>query len=180
MSAAVLGRPREVEPVAAALALALRRDTRAKVATVVLVGGGPVEAAGRGGAAARRVVARLEAQGLEARVRGRLVWVRLDPGDPQLLAWVRRAMYVGAPAVLAVAAPRSAAIDEALAEQDLVVLVTGEPDGPLARSAAVGLDGVPIVPAAPLTRGPARALARARSCGRRPGCAAWCGRSARR
>ena len=40
-SAAVLGRPREVEPVAAALALALRRETRAKAATVVVVGAVP-------------------------------------------------------------------------------------------------------------------------------------------
>ena len=159
VSAAVLGRPREVEPVAAALALALRRDTRAKVATVVLIGGGPVEGSGGGGAAARRMVARLEAHGLEPRVRGRLVWVGLEPGDPQLLAWIRRLMYVGAPAVLAVAAPRSAEMDEALVEQDLLVLVTGEPDGPLARSACVGLAGVPIVTAPPLTRGPARALA---------------------
>src|SRR5215207_9987283 len=91
VSAAVLGRPREVEPVAAALALALRRDTRAKVATVVLVGGRPVDTTGGGGPAARRVVARLEAQGLQARVRGRLAWVDLDPGDPELLACIRRA-----------------------------------------------------------------------------------------
>jgi hypothetical protein len=148
-----------VEPVAAALALALRRDTRAKVATVVLIGGAQVESAGRGGPAARRVVARLESHGLEGRVRGRLVWVRLDPGDPHLLGWVRRVMYVGAPAVLAVAAPRNAAMDEALLAQDLLVLVTDEPEGPLARSAVMGLTGVPIVAAAPLGRGPARALA---------------------
>jgi hypothetical protein len=159
VSAAVLGRTREVEPVAAALALALRRDTRAKAATVVLIGGAQVESAGRGGAAARRVVARLAGHGLEARVRGRLVWVRLDPGDPELPGWNRLVMLVGAPAVLAVAAPRSATTDEALAEQDLLVLVTNEPEGPLARSAVLGLTDVPVVAAPPLARGPARALA---------------------
>ena len=43
-SAAVLGRAGEVEPVAAALALALRRETRAKAAAVAVVGPLPPEA----------------------------------------------------------------------------------------------------------------------------------------
>ena len=79
-SAAVLGRPGEVEPVAAALALALRRQTRATTATVAVVGAALPEAPEGGGAAARKLGARLEAHGFEARVRGRLAWVRLDPG----------------------------------------------------------------------------------------------------
>jgi hypothetical protein len=87
------------------------------------------------------------------------VWVNLQPDDPQLSASIRRAMYLGAPAVLAVAAPRPPAIDEALAEQDLVALVTREPDGPLAHTAATGLAGARLVTTAPITRGPARTLA---------------------
>jgi hypothetical protein len=158
-SAAVLGRPGEVEPIAAALALALRRETRARAAAVAVVG---AMAPGAGaetssGTAARR----LGAHGLEARVRGRLAWVRLDPEDPQLVSAARRLTLVAAPAVLAITAPRTAAIDEALAESDLLVIVTADPDGPLARLAAAGLDGVPLVTVRPLGRGLSRSLARA-------------------
>ena len=159
-SAAVLGRPGEVEPVAAALALALRRETRSKAATVVVVGAMPGEEAS-GGAAARRLAARLEAHGLEARVRGRLAWARLDPEDPQFVVAVRRATLVAAPAVLAITAPRTAAIDQALAEQDLLVIVTADPEGPLARLVAAGLGETPLTTLRPLGRGPARSLARA-------------------
>jgi hypothetical protein len=162
-SAAVLGRPRDVEPVAAALALALRRDARAKAAAVAVVGPAAAEPAADGGGAtaARRLVARLDAHGLPARVRGRLAWVRLDPEDPQLVSAARRVTLVAAPAVLAVTSARTAAIDEVLAEQDRLVVVTGEPEGPLARLAAEGLPPVPVVFTRPLSRGPARALARA-------------------
>jgi hypothetical protein len=161
-SAAVLGRPGEVEPVAAALALALRRESRARAAAVVVAGPAPPEPAeGGGGSAARRVAARLAAHGLDARVRGRLAWVRLDPAAPQFLATARRVTLIAAPAVLAVTAPRSAELDEALAEQDLLVIVAADPHGPLARLAASGLPQVPVVTLRPLGRGPARTLARA-------------------
>jgi hypothetical protein len=160
-SAAVLGRPGEVEPVAAALALALRRETRAKAAAVAVVGSLSLEAGEWAGRATRRLGARLEAHGLEAWSRGRLVWVGLDPEDPQLLPTLRRVTLAAAPAVLAITAPRTAAIDAALGEQDLVVIVTADPDGPLAQLAAEGVAGVPAVAARPLGRGPARSLARA-------------------
>ncbi len=160
-SAAVLGRPGEVEPVAAALALALRRETRAKAATVVIVGSDLPDLGEGGVAAARRLGARLEAQGFEPRVRGRLAWVRLAAGDPRLAPAVRRVTLVAAPAVLAVTAPRTEATDEALAEQDLLVIVAADPEGPLARLAAAGLTGMPVVTVRPLGRGPTRALARA-------------------
>jgi hypothetical protein len=162
-SAAVLGRPGEAEPVAAALALALRRDCRAKAGAVVVVGSLPDELCDRagGGGAARRVVDRLDAHGLHACVRGRLAWLRLDPGDPRFAAAARRATLLAAPAVLAITAPRTVAIDEALAEQDLLVMVTGHPDGPLARLAAAGLPGVPLAITHPFGRGLAPALARA-------------------
>jgi hypothetical protein len=161
-SAAVLGRAGEVEPVAAALALALRRETRAKAATVAVAGEMPPEVEQRSAAAAaRRLGARLEAHGLEAHVRGRLAWVRLEPGDPQFATTARRVALVAAPAVVAVTAARTAAVDEALGEQDLLVVVTSDPEGPLAQLAADGVAGAPVVGVRPLGRGPARALARA-------------------
>jgi hypothetical protein len=161
-SAAVLGRAGEVEPVAAALALALRLQTRAKAAAVAVVGAVPREVeVGSSGAAARRLGARLEAHGLDPRVRGRLAWVELDSEDPQFASAARRVTLVAAPAVLAVTTARNVAVDEALNEQDLLVIVTAEPEGPLAQLAAAGLASVPILTVRPLGRGPARALARA-------------------
>ena len=94
-------------------------------------------------------------------MRGRLAWVRLDPGDPHFVAAARRVTLIAAPAVLAVTAPRTAALDAALLEQDLLVVVTADPGGPLASLAASGLDSVPVLPVRPLGRGPARSLARA-------------------
>jgi hypothetical protein len=157
--AAVLGRPGEVEPVAAALALALRRQLRARAATLVLLG--PAQrnpAPGDGGGPARRLAAHLRRQDLPARARGRLAWVELGP---DAVAAARHATRVGAPAVLAVTVPRTEAIEAVLAEQDLLVIVTGEPDGPLARVAAGSLAHVPHRVLSPLPRGPLRALARA-------------------
>jgi hypothetical protein len=230
-SAAVLGRPGEAEPVAAALALALSRHARTRAATVAVLarpphtgpaapplhgraGGGwappapgrsappapgewappaaddcarpasagsgsappadgsspsapadwaPPErdAAGAGPAtggsrAARRLAARLSAHGLPARVRGRLAWVALPRADGPA---ARRAVVAGAPAVLAITAPRTADLDAVLAEQDLVVLVAAEPDGPLARLAALPAGAPPLAVVRPLRRGPARSLA---------------------
>jgi hypothetical protein len=160
-SAAVLGRAGEVEPVAAALALALRRESRAKAATVAVVGPGPPDAVRGGRAAARRVGGRLEAHGFEAVVRGRLAWVRLDPDESHFATAARRVTLIAAPAVLAITAPRSVALDEVLAEQDLLVIVTADPEGPLARLVSSGLPAVPLVPVRPFSRGPRRALARA-------------------
>ena len=55
-----------------------------------------------------------------------------------------------------------AATDEALNEQDLLVVVARDPEGPLAGLAFAGLNGaVPAVVVPPLRRGPARALASA-------------------
>ncbi len=81
--------------------------------------------------------------------------------DAQFAVVARRVTLVGAPAVLAVAGARTAAVDEALNEQDLLVLVTSEPEGALAQLAVAGLTDVPIFTVRPLRRGPARALARA-------------------
>ena len=147
---------------AAALALALRLQTRAKAAAVAVVGVAPPAVEGASSAAAaRRLGARLEAHGHEPQVRGRLAWVELDPDDPQFASVARRVTLVAAPAVLAVTAARTVAVDEALNEQDLLVLVTADPEGPLAQLAVAGLTDVPILTTRPLGRGPARALARA-------------------
>ena len=70
-----------------------------------------------------------------------------------------RCALLAAPVVFAVTAPRTPAIDAALVEQDLVVLVTGDPDGALAAAAVAGLGRV--VTARPLSRGLGRELSRA-------------------
>jgi hypothetical protein len=163
--AAVLGRPGEAEALAAALALELRRRTRARAATVIVVESEPqAPLAASGTRAARRLAARLAAHGVEAVARGMLAWARLTPAEP--LA-VRRGALVGAPAVLAVTAPLTAALEEAIAEQDLAVLVTADPEGPLAELALADAS-LPVVTAKPLARGPGRSLSRAGLLAARP------------
>lgn len=160
--AAVLGRPGEAEPVAASLALALRRRLHAKAATVIATGGAPADPDSSGGSsAARRVAAAFTAHGIAATARGRLTWVTLPPDETQAVAAARRAALVGPPAVLALIAPRTEAWDELLAEQDLLVVVTPDPEGPLVRLATSTLPPVPIRIVRPLPRGLARNLARA-------------------
>src|SRR4051794_40283762 len=86
VTVAVLGQAGEAEPVAAAVALELRRIGRARAAAVVVIGGdAPSRGGGEGGApAARRLATRLAAQGLDATARGRLAWANapLDVADP--------------------------------------------------------------------------------------------------
>ena len=96
-------------------------------------------------------------------MRGRLAWVELDPADPRFVSLARRITLVAAPAVLAVTAARTAAVDEALNEQDLLVLVTADPEGALARLAVAGLKPVPISP-------PVRSGAGLRGRSRGPAC----------
>jgi hypothetical protein len=170
-SAAVLGRPGEAEPLAAALALALRRRDGARAAIVAvhaqaipepsmsdgatsalragsaatsaLRAGSATTSALRAGSAttpARRLADRLDARGLEAYARGRLVWVALPAEPGQAVAAVQRAAAVGAPLVVALTAPRTAALDELLADRDLVVLVVRDPAGPLAAAASEELE----------------------------------------
>jgi hypothetical protein len=149
----VLGRTGEAEPVAAAVALALRDPA----ATVIVIGDPPppADAEAVGTRAARRLVARLAAHGFEASPRGRLAWTHAPPEA------AARAALAGAPAVLAITAPLSATLEAAIAQQALAVVVAPDPEGPLAELAVASLEhlGVPFLVAPPLHRGLARRLA---------------------
>lgn len=120
-------------------------------------GRGDTERPAGGTPAARRLAARLDAHGLPARPRGRLVWVRVASEHCQAAA--RRALLVGAPGVLAVTAPRNQEIEELLAEQDLLLVVTADSGGPLARIAGLAPGGPRVAVTRPLPRGPARTFA---------------------
>ncbi|HWK28377.1 MAG TPA: hypothetical protein VNS09_17565 [Solirubrobacter sp.] len=156
----MLGRPGDAEPVAAALALALRRTTRSKAATVAVLGSAPTAAESGGSAAARRVTERLRAHGFAAHARGCLAWTHVEPASDRVIALAQRVTVVAAPAVFAVTASRTHDVDEIVSEQDLVVLVASDPQGPLAHLAAHGLGpDAPVVVVRPLRRGVGRALA---------------------
>jgi hypothetical protein len=73
------------------------------------------------------------------------------------------AALAGAPAVLAITAPLTPALEDAIAQQDIAVVVTDDEAGPLAELAVASLarPDLIVVIARPLPRGPARALARA-------------------
>src|SRR5262249_54975572 len=154
--AAVLGRPGEVEPVAAALGHALRRRLRSRTATVIVLGG--QEPAHEGGGASRQLAAQLRAHGLPAGARGRPAWV---PREPGAAAKAGGAAMTGEPVVLAIGVPRTASIDGLLNEQDLVIVVSGDPEGPLVQVVAESFALVSLRIAPPLRRGPLGALARA-------------------
>jgi len=106
-----------------------------------------------------RLAARLTTRGLPAVGRGRLAWLRLDDHPvAAALAARRLSGALEAPLVLALAGPRTEVLEGLLREQDLVVVVTREPAGALARLAVAGSD-VPAIACAPLASGPARLLA---------------------
>ena len=163
-SAAVLGRAGEVEPVAAALALALRRETRARAATVAVVGAVPAEVDGAS-CGGRRSPARREARGARARrctcAVGSRGWGSTRAIRSSSRAGPARSRWSALRRCSRSPRRARAAIDEALGEQDLLVIVASDPEGPLARLAAAGLERVPVLTVRPLGRGPGRALARA-------------------
>jgi hypothetical protein len=158
VGAAVVGRPGEAEPLAAAIALVLRRLTAARAASVVVVGATAPPTPGAAAPAARRLAARLAAHGFEqVAARGLLAWTHATPET------ATRAAFVGAPAVLAVTIALTPALEEAITEQELVVVVTQEPEGALAELARSALTRpkLSVTAARPLPRGIARVLARA-------------------
>ena len=123
----------------------------------MVVGAQEPPPAGAASRAARRIAARLSAHGFEhVAERGRLAWVHVTPEEAP------RAALLGAPAVLAVTIPLTPDLEATITEQELVVVVTAEPDGALAELARAALEHphVDVIAARPLPRGLPRALAR--------------------
>ena len=167
----MLGRADDAVPVAAALAGGLREQERAAGALLATWPSAAPPRAALGTPAASRLAARLQARGLEAVARGRLAWLALGPDQLALAA--RAVAAVDVPAVIAVTGPRTAASDDLLAEQDLVVLVVGAGAEPgLEALALAGLQHctAPVVVQRPLDSPGARARRRWRGgagCGSR-------------
>ncbi|MEA2134895.1 MAG: hypothetical protein QOC68_2804 [Solirubrobacteraceae bacterium] len=158
--ALVLGRPDDAVPVAAALAGGLREQERAAGALLATWPCATPPRAALGTPAASRLAARLKARGLEAVARGRLAWLAL--GTDQLPLAARAAAAVDVPVVIAVTGPRTAASDELLDDQDLVVLVVGADAEPALESLALaGLEHctAPVVVRRPLDSPGARPAA---------------------
>jgi hypothetical protein len=71
----------------------------------------------------------------------------------------RAAAALEVPLVVVLSGPRGEVVEGLLAEQDLVVIVASEPDGPLARLAVAGC-AAPALSCPPPAAGPVRWLAR--------------------
>ncbi len=158
-SAAILGPPGEAEPLAAAIALALRARAHAAAAAVIVVTDlEPPATSGGGVRAARRLAARLSAHGFEAFARGRLAWAYVPPAAAE-----RAVAMTPGPAALAVTVPLTAALETTVADQELAVVVAHDRDGPLAQLAVASLTGpgLAVTVSPPLPRGIPRLLARA-------------------
>jgi hypothetical protein len=136
--AAVLGPAAGAVPAAAALASSLRAThggAAAVVATWTPEHGAP-SPRGPAAPAAARTAARLTARGLQSTAHGRLAWLPLDDHVVAAAVGARRtAAALDVPLVLALAGPRCDIVEGLLAEQDLVLVVAAEPDGPMARLA---------------------------------------------
>jgi hypothetical protein len=115
--------------------------------------------------AARRVGLRLEAIGLAARATGRLVRVRLPDEPVAAAAAAERTMAAAScPVAIGLAGPRDPALDELLANADLVVVVQRPgADAALARAVEAGLAhlSVQVTTCQTPIAGPLRALATA-------------------
>lgn len=184
-SAAVLGAPAVVVPLAAACAGELRARGKAAAALLCLwrPAPGPHDAgsaepavpsaespAGATTPGARRLAARLTAHDLTATACGRLAWLALDPDPAAAAEQVRRCLAVAdAPVVLAVAGARPPAFESLLADADLAVAVLPPDIEPALRDLAlVTLRARERAVLAPLPPGPPRwaamaGLARLRS-----------------
>jgi hypothetical protein len=165
---AVLATAADAPALGAALGLALAQRRRAPVVAVFVWSAGPAPAqAWRAPAlpAARRLATRLAARGYDARPAGRLAVVRLAGAGDDAAPAARRALAAAgaAPAVLALGGPRTAAFEELLAEQDLVVVgARSGADPVLTRLAVAGLAGAVRACACEVpTAHPARSLAAA-------------------
>ena len=112
---------------------------------------------------ARRLAASLAARGIDATASGRLARAALPTPAPEAAAAAERALAAAqAPAVVVVAGPRCAALDEVLASLDLLLVAASpDEDASLARLATEGLERLgPPAALAPSLGSPAlRALA---------------------
>jgi hypothetical protein len=111
---------------------------------------------------ARRLAARLEARGVTALARGRLVGVPLPRPAAEAVAVSQRAVAaVDVATAVVLAGPRDDDLDVLLALQDAVVLVLREAaDSPLVRLAVAGLaETLAPVVTVPAPSGPVGALA---------------------
>ena len=160
LRAAVLGSAEDAPPVAAMLANALRGAGGAPTAAVaVWAPGGAPPRRGPATLGASRLAARLSARGLPAVGRGRLAWLRLeDHPVAAALATRRAAGALEVPLVAVVAGPRCDVVEGLLGEQDLVLVVAGDPAGPLARLAVASCAGAALAHGH-CPPGPARGLA---------------------
>ena len=160
LRAAVLGSAADAVPVAGMLANALRSASGASTAAVAVWA--PGASLGRGGPAAlgaSRLAARLTVRGLPASARGRLAWLRVDDHPVAAAVAVRRAAgALEVPLVAVLGGPRCDVIERLIEEQDLVIVVAAEPDGPLARLALDSCAGAAVAHGA-CAPGPARWLA---------------------
>jgi hypothetical protein len=161
LRAAVLGSAGEAVPVAAVLANALRAAAGASTGAVAVwtPGSGAPLRGGPASFAASRLSARLTARGLSAVARGRLAWLRLEDHPVAAAVAARRAAgALEVPLVTVLGGPRCDVIEALLGEQDLVLVVAADPDGPLARL-AVGSCTAAALAHGPCPPGPARWLA---------------------
>ncbi|HTE60094.1 MAG TPA: hypothetical protein VK631_07055 [Solirubrobacteraceae bacterium] len=151
-SAAVLGAPAAVVPVAAACAGELRARARSAAAllcvwrpaalSVPAVDSAVPAAQSPAGATtpgARRLAARLAADGLPATACGRLAWLALESEPAAAAGQYRRCLAVGGggPVVLAVAGARPPAFEPLLAELDLAIAVLPADIDPALRELAL-------------------------------------------
>jgi hypothetical protein len=143
---AVLCGPGDALSLGAALGLALADRNRSPVVAVCVWTGGPHGPSGspHGPAvpAARRLAASLARRGHDVRCAGRLAVVHLPAASEDAALQARRASGAAgaAPTALAVGGPRSAAFDDLLREQDLVVVAA--PSGTEQALTRLALEGL--------------------------------------
>jgi len=162
-AAGLLCRPADAIALGSAIALALQPRSRAGLVAVWRPGHEPRAAALRAPATgpARRLAASLAARGVDATASGRLARAELPARPSEAAAAAERGLAAAqAPAVLVVAGPRCAALDDVLATLDLLLVAAapGDEDGALARLAAAGC--ARLGPPAALAPGPSSPLLR--------------------
>jgi hypothetical protein len=165
-AAGLLCSPADALALGSALALSLQRGAPAGLVAVWRPEPEPAAPMVRAPANrhARRLTASLAARGIEATASGRLARAVLPRQPADAAHAADRALAAAqAPAVLVVAGPRCAALDEVLASLDLLLVAAPSHDESLAALAAAGLArlGPPTELAPPLSSPLLRTLAAA-------------------